>query len=274
MPPVVQNSAPIIQEKSNKKWKKFLIMGIGIIILLGAVFYLFRWWAGGVAGGGGSEQFPPETVKTGSPAIVKLVVNTWGGGGSIEGRFTNLSLSYKLTSESSYKIVQPKQGILPANYTNKDLPKTLQYEAYEFTIPPYPKETTGEIEYYIEMTFDGYPSRQEGLGKIKLIDASTTPINDTTQSSVGDYQMTGTIQSVVNKQPVDGDLRVMINDRWVIIGGGEMQEPNNGVLIGFDLNVNPQIYVGKTAEVYAKNTGYDDNLTILGDNKYYLKIIK
>ncbi len=249
---------------------KKIIIGVGIIIAL--LIGTFYWFGHNMAGGGGSEQFAPETVRVGSPAVINLVVNTWGGSSSIKGRYTNLSLHYKLTGENDYKTVQPKQGILPANYTNKDLPKTLQYEAYEFAVPPYSKGTIGEIEYYIELTFDGYPSRQEGIKKIKLIDFSGSTTNTT--QPLGDYRMTGVIQSVINQQSVDGDLTVMINNRWVIIGGGEMQEPNNGTLIGFNLNVDSQIYVGKTAEVYAKNTGYGDNLTILGDSKYYLKIIQ
>lgn len=97
---------------------------------------------------------------------------------------------------------------------------------------------------------------------------STTTSNNTTQTTE-DIKFTGTIQAVDNKQPVDGNLLVKINDIWIVIGG----ESNTGVVIGFDLD-NVQANVGKKAEVSARKTGYDQSLTILGDSKYYLKIVQ
>jgi len=100
---------------------------------------------------------------------------------------------------------------------------------------------------------------------------STQGNNNATQTT--DVRLTGTIQTVVNQQPVDGNLRVKVNDTWIIIGGGEMPVPNPGVVTGFDFN-NVEVNVGKKAEVYAKRTGYDQGLTILEDSKYYLKIVQ
>lgn len=148
---------------------KTVLIGLGIVacllILLFGGLYLF---GKNLAGGGGSEQYAPDTIKTGEVAVVKLYVSAWGGGGAIKGRYTNISLHYKLVGKNTYKNVQPQSVVLPDNY-QKVVSKTNQWEAYEFLIPPYPNGTTGEIEYYIDLTFDGYSSRQEGIKRIKLI---------------------------------------------------------------------------------------------------------
>ena len=102
---------------------------------------------------------------------------------------------------------------------------------------------------------------------------SANPTSSANSASATDVKFTGTIQTVVNQQPVDGDLRIKVNGMWIIIGGGEMETSNSGVVIGFDLN-DVQSNVGKTAEVYAKKTGYDQSLTILGNSKYYVKVIQ
>ena len=115
----------------------------------------------------------------------------------------------------------------------------------------------------------------EDMGTTQPVTIRTTTNNKNATRATMDVKFTGTIQAVDNQQPVDGDLRVKVNDMWIIIGGGEMILPNEeAVLIGFDSNVNPQTYVGKKAEVYAKKTDFDQILTILGGGKYYFKIIQ
>ncbi len=148
---------------------KKVIICIVIIGLLTGGFYLFRSWAGGLAGGGESEHIVPDTAKTGEPVTIGLILNTWGKHTkSISERYTNISLYYKLAGENSYKSVQPTLVDLPANY-KAAISDMAQYEKYEFTIPAYSKGTMGEIEYYIDLTFDGYPSHTEGIKKIQLI---------------------------------------------------------------------------------------------------------
>lgn len=145
-------------------------IGIVILGLLLGGFYLFKWWAGGVAGGGGSEHIVPDTAKTGEPITVGLILNTWGKHTKpISERYTNISLYYRLAGKSDYKSLQSKLVDLPANYKIA-ISDTAQYEKFEFTIPSYPKGTTGEIEYYVDMTFDGYLNHTEGIKKIKLVD--------------------------------------------------------------------------------------------------------
>jgi len=112
-------------------------------------------------GGGGSAQTAPDSVKAGEPAVIRLELSVWGAGGDIKGRYTDLAASYRLVGESDLKRLSPR-------FISRDA----KHEVYEFTIPGYPKPTTGKIEYYIELKLDGYPSRIEGIKKIKVIQAT------------------------------------------------------------------------------------------------------
>ncbi len=150
--------------------KKILII-LGSIFVIGCLSWLgLSYWIGGSVGGGGMQQYAPDTVEAGEPADITLIATATGGGGSIQGRFTNLSLSYRLVGENVYKSIQPQSIALPDNFKTVQS-KTFQSEAYKFTIPAYPKDTTGEIEYYTEMTFDGYPSKTDGVKKIKIVNS-------------------------------------------------------------------------------------------------------
>lgn len=105
---------------------------------------------------------------------------------------------------------------------------------------------------------------------------TTSAVSTTTSTSTttGDeVRLTGVIQAIDNQQPVDGNLMVQINGTWVIIGGGGMVTSDQGQVIGFDLN-NIDSNVGKTAEVFARKSGYGQSLTILTNNKYYIKVTK
>lgn len=147
--------------------KKILII-LGSIVVVGCLLWFgLSYWIGGSIGGGGIQQYAPDTVQAGEPADITLIATATGGGGNIQGRFTNLILHYRLVGENAYKSIQPQSIILPDNFKTVQS-KTFQSEAYKFTIPAYPKGTTGEIEYYTEMTFDGYPSKTDGIKKIKL----------------------------------------------------------------------------------------------------------
>lgn len=149
--------------------KKSLII-LGSIVLVGALLWLgLVYWIGSGIGGGGHELNVPDTIKTAESTDIELIVTATGGGGPIKGRFTNISFHYRLVGENTYKILQPQPVTLPDNFKNVQS-KSFQSEAYKFTIPPYPKGTTGEIEYYTEITFDGYPSKTDGNKKIKVSD--------------------------------------------------------------------------------------------------------
>ena len=154
--------------------KKSLIILGSVILVGGLLWFGLVYLIGNGIGGGGSEQYTPDTVQAGETAEITLIVTATGGGGKIQGRFTNLSLHYRLVGENTYKTSQPQPTTLPDNFKAVQK-KSFQSEAYIFTIPPYSKVTTGEIEYYTEMTFDGYPSRQDGVKKIKIVDQNKQP---------------------------------------------------------------------------------------------------
>ncbi len=149
---------------------KKLIIILGSISVIGVLLWLglVNWIASNI-GGGGSELKAPDTIKTGEPTDIELIVTALGGGGPIKGRFTDISFHYKLTDERNYKTLQPQPVALPDNLKAVQS-KSFQSEAYRFTIPAYPKGTVGEIEFYTEKTFDGYLSRTDGTKKIKISD--------------------------------------------------------------------------------------------------------
>lgn len=153
------------------------------------------------------EQYAPDAVQAGEPADITLFVTATGGGGNIQGRFTKLSLHYRLVGEKAYRSLQPQSITLPDNLKTVQS-KTFQSEAYKFTIPAYPKGTTGEIEYYTEMTFDGYRSRQEGVKKIKVEDPpSPTRVS---QESWGEFP-SAVSSDTVSMGDVEGVSGVILN---------------------------------------------------------------
>lgn len=109
-------------------------------------------------GGGGSVQAAPDAVKAGEPAVVRLTLSVWGAGGAIKGRYTDISLHYRLAGDEGSETLRPK-------FVSREEKR----EVYEFTIPAYPKGTVGEIEYYFELKLDGHHSRVNGMKKIKVV---------------------------------------------------------------------------------------------------------
>ena len=146
---------------------KHTLIFLGIALFAWGGLYLL---GNGIAGGGASDQYAPESVRTAKPAVVNLITTATGGGGPIHGRFTNISLSYKLVSENDFKSLKPTLVPLPNNFKVVQS-RIFQSENYEFIIPPYPKDTTGEIEYYVDFTFDGHANHNNGVRKIKVVDS-------------------------------------------------------------------------------------------------------
>jgi hypothetical protein len=149
--------------------KKSLIISGSIIAIGGLLWFGLAYWVGSNIGGGSQRLNVSDTIKTGEPTDIESIVTATGGGGPIKGRFTNMSFHYRLVGENSYRILQPQPIALPDNFKAVQS-KSFQSEAYKFTIPPYPIGTIGEIEYYTEMTFDGYSSKTDGIKKIKVSD--------------------------------------------------------------------------------------------------------
>jgi len=158
--------------------KILIILGIVLIIVLGGGFYLLRSLAEGFASGGGSSHIVPDTAKNGEPLTIGLLLNTWGKHSKpISKRYTDISLYYRLVGENEYKLLQSTLVDLPDNLKGFES-VTSQYAKYEFTIPAYPKGTIGEIEYYVNLVFDGHSNHAEGIKKIKLIEQPIAKSNN------------------------------------------------------------------------------------------------
>ena len=131
---------------------KINLLAIGLLICLlfvAGCLYFYN-------GAGGMDVIAPDYVKAGDPVAIKVVFSVTAG--KINGRYKNIFLHYRLLGENNYKKIQPVMTDLPDNYKEweaKTKNKGIR-EAYEFTIPPYPVGTAGEIEYWVEAHLDGY----------------------------------------------------------------------------------------------------------------------
>lgn len=156
--------------------KKTIGMIGGLLILIVLLYFGFQSFSNNLVGGGGSQQYAPDIVLVGEPAVVTFIVTATGGGGDIKGRFKDINFHYRLVGENAYGVIQPQAIALPNNFQLVQS-GSFQSEAYTFTIPPYPDNVTGEIEYYIELAFDGNKSRQEGVKRIRLTSSPSMKTN-------------------------------------------------------------------------------------------------
>ncbi len=153
--------------------KKTIFIIVGLLVLVGGGFY---YWLSnfGNEGGGGVTQEVPDTVMTGTPITFYLYPSLWGRGvRKIEEVYPGATVYYRLVGEVQYQTVAGKSIPLPENY-RAAVSDTLNWRAFEFSLPAYPLGTTGEIEYYFEVknpTNPNYPGgkfRVDGVKKVKL----------------------------------------------------------------------------------------------------------
>jgi hypothetical protein len=141
-----------------------IILILAIVVLAVGVF----WYLGhNLAGGGGSDQIAPASVSAGQPAIVKIDLDVWGGGGPVAGRYTDLNFYYRLVGQPTYNVLQ--SSAVPIVYTGAQAKFNGDYEEYTFTIPPYPTNTSGSIEFYYDVKLDGVQNHALGLKTIQVI---------------------------------------------------------------------------------------------------------
>jgi hypothetical protein len=86
---------------------------------------------------------------------------------SIKGRYKDVKLYYRLVGEPDYRVLKPDKRIAEPEKAREGH----ESELYEFVIPPYPKGTSGEIEYYFEFVFDGRPNKVDRVKRIALLPA-------------------------------------------------------------------------------------------------------
>lgn len=146
--------------------KLSIVIGVIVIVILAGYLGL-RYLGNNLAGGGGISETAPDNVKAGEPAFVTLELSVWGGGGPVSGRYTNVVFYYRKVGETNYKSLTSNP--IPKVFTGDQEKFNGKYESYTFTIPPYPKGTTGEIEYYYDMKLDGQLNHTVGFKKIKII---------------------------------------------------------------------------------------------------------
>ena len=96
--------------------------------------------------------------------------------------------------------------------------------------------------------------------------------------AANEVKFSGTISSIDNQMPADGNLTVKVDDKFVTVGLGGLRPENDktesGQIVGFDFNANLNNYIGKKAEVYGQVVPEaKDAVTIIGDTKYYFKVI-
>lgn len=161
------NQAPML----SKKWYQHKgMVAIGILVVLTALvsYAAIKKGSLDLISGGGSEQYSPDTISSGEPVTIKFIVSTWGSGGTIQNRYSDLALHYRLVGENDYKMVSSQPDTLPDNYV-KAMTAEKQWAAYKFIIPAYPQNSTGQIEYYIDFKFDKQLNHVNGIKKIQII---------------------------------------------------------------------------------------------------------
>ncbi len=120
-----------------------------------------------------SDQITPDRTKIGQPTVIQFIVETAGEAcGPIRGKFTDFFLHYKLTGQDKYTTLPARTIPLPQNYQNV-ASTAMQFEAYEFEIPPYPRGTAGQIEYYIESKLNGEARTTNGYKKITIVSSDS-----------------------------------------------------------------------------------------------------
>ncbi len=144
--------------------KNYIIVGLLLVTLLvGLYIYLID----NVAGGGLDVQLPSEIVA-GEVTNFLIVASVGEGDEPIYGRFTDLTFGYRLSNDSEYIVLTPERTELPDNYKQvmTEPAAASQYEAYLFSIPAFPSDTNGQLEYYVDSTFDGQSNYSTGTRSV------------------------------------------------------------------------------------------------------------
>ena len=80
------------------------------------------------------------------------------GGWSVAGRYRDVRLRYRLVGAPEFRTAGPARRI----------PIDRKHERYEFTIPPYPHGTRGEIELAFSLTLDEERNEFPGYKQIRI----------------------------------------------------------------------------------------------------------
>lgn len=246
-----------------KKWSsKAIILCVSVVAIAAIIFIIPKYWD--VAGGGATNQTAPDSVKVGEAAIIKFEVSVPGSKQNINGRYTDIVMHYNLTEFDS-NFTQPKL-----------ISQTQDKEIYEFTIPPYPVGTQGEISYYIELKLDGHANKIDGYKKIKVGEslASTNGNNSFKTWDDGTGYVKGEVVDHVSGCEVDGACKLIVQagDQKValVYAEGDMQCLNTQAAswVNWGKNVNKGTIV-KAYGAY-KKLGNEQRLTFCDSKEYFI----
>ena len=96
------------------------------------------------AGGGGAVHHPPSAIKRGVPTPLELELSAVNPHGSISHRMTSITCHYRLSGSSSFTSL----SMTPADVDSRHL-------IARCSLPPFPANTQGSVEYYFDFYFDG-----------------------------------------------------------------------------------------------------------------------
>ncbi len=119
---------------------------------LSALLVLFPTLASCIeAGGGGCVHHPPPVIKRGSPTSLQLELSAVNPHGSMSRRMTSITCHYRLAGEPTFQS-------LPMTSTDIDS----RHLVASCTLPPFPADAQGPVEYYFDFYFDGPHYNQRG----------------------------------------------------------------------------------------------------------------
>ncbi|MFZ1627038.1 MAG: hypothetical protein WAT81_04515 [Candidatus Moraniibacteriota bacterium] len=154
--------------------KKTIIFILGILVLCVSVALFITYISmSNLVGGGGVNQEVPDEMIVGESASLRLYASLTGKSGTrnIDEIYPAATLYYRLSGENTYQSISGKKISLPSNY-QAVVSANVSYKAFEFIVPSYPLNATGDVEYYFELQTPSNPNgsvqRIEGLGNIHI----------------------------------------------------------------------------------------------------------
>jgi hypothetical protein len=99
-------------------------------------------------GGGGSIHNPPDSITRGIPTPLELKLSAVNAHGSMSRRMTSITCHYRLSGSPTF-------ATLPMTPTNVDS----RHLIARCTLPAFPQDARGTVEYYFEFLFDGTPNQ-------------------------------------------------------------------------------------------------------------------
>lgn len=101
-------------------------------------------------GGGGSVHLPPASITRGVETPLKLELSSVHEDRPMDRQMTSIKCHYRLAGEPAFTALPMTVRVIGTRH--------LEATA---TLPPFPKEAAGPVEYYFDFTFDGHYSQRE-----------------------------------------------------------------------------------------------------------------